>query len=80
MMNLYRILTTGQNATIIDAGINYAIRTGITAVVCIIMTSTYITCFNIAAENQVCDLKSFYLSKSYCNRANSVCYLHTKEC
>ena len=62
---LRRVETSDTNDTISEAVQNYAVNCGIVSSISICLTFTFVTCLNIAAENQV---TFFFFLPSNCKK------------
>lgn len=52
-ISIFRAQTWNKNDTILEAVRNYAVGCGVVSLISIILTFTFVTCLNIAAQNQV---------------------------
>ena len=69
IINTNRILTAKQNETVSEAAEYYAVGTGVAALISIVLNFIYVTCLNVAAENQVSISKSSLRSRAISNQS-----------
>lgn len=62
-------MTAKQNETVSEAAEYYAVGTGVAALISIVLNFIYVTCLNVAAENQVSISKSSLRSRAISNQS-----------